>query len=112
MAQIFGVIGFFIGLLAILFASEVMRRSSEHQTKMQAELFKMQMRIKDLENKVHRVDQATTEIHHQKTRQAETLTALAAKGETEAPPKAPRRTQQRGSGSRFTPYSANQHKTG
>jgi len=112
MAQIFGVIGFFIGLLAILFASEVMRRSAEHQTKTQAELFKMQMHIKDLENKVHRVDRATTETHHQKARQAETLTALAAKGEAETPPKAPRRTHQSGSGSRFTPYSAKQHKTG
>jgi hypothetical protein len=114
MTQIFGIIGFFISLLAILFASEVMRRSTEHNTQMKAELFKAQMRIKDLENNVRHVARAQSENHHQKVRQAETLTALANKGEQEAL-ETLTPTPRKGSGSgsaRFTPYSHKQQKTG
>jgi len=97
MAQTFGILGFVLSLLALFFASEVMRRASHHQTELQAALFKAMTRIQKLENNVFHVEKLAAEIRHQRKRQAETLTSLAKKGE-------PQKTAHaEGSGERFTP---------
>lgn len=103
MAQIFGIIGFLLALLALFFASEIMRRASHRQTELEAALFKATMRIQQIENKMSQVDRLATEIRHEKKRQAETLTALAGKGAL-----APSSTTP----DRFTPSSQRQKQAG
>jgi len=81
MAQIFGILGFLLALLALFFASEVMRRANHRQVQLEAALFKATTRISQIENKMAQVDRLATEIRYEKKRQAQTLTALANKGE-------------------------------
>ncbi len=74
MAQAFGILGFLLALLAILFASEIMRRGNQNHEKMKASLFKATLDIKALQSKF---DALTRDQIEQKKRQAETLKALA-----------------------------------
>ena len=107
MAQTFGILGFVLSLLAIFFASEVMRRAAHQQTELQAALFKAMTRIQKLESSVFHVEKLAAEIRHQRKRQADTLTALAKKGESAKVQHA------EGSGERFTPSThAPNRKTG
>lgn len=105
MAQIFGIIGFMLALLALFFASEIMRRSSHRQTELETALFKATLRIQQIESRMSQVDRLATEIRHEKKRQAETLTALAGKG-TLGPAADP------GVSDRFTPSSQKQKQAG
>jgi len=101
MAQIFGILGFFLSLLALFFASEVMRRANHRQAQLEAALFKSITRIQKLESSVYHVEKLAAEIRHQRKRQAETITALAQKGETtQTPPRPYAETSER-----FTPSS-------
>ncbi|HEY9081624.1 hypothetical protein [Magnetovibrio sp.] len=97
MTQVFGILGFILSLLALFFASEVMRRASHSQSELEAALFKAMTRIQKLESNVFHVEKLAAEIRHQRKRQAETLTALAKKGEAQKTEYA------EGSGERFTP---------
>jgi len=112
MTQVFGILGFFLGLLAIFLVSEFTRRSSQNQVKLEAEVFRSKMRIEELESKVLKVDRMTTEMHHQKKRQAETLTSMAHKGEVAMSEEKPRKKRLSGSGARFTPSEYNHRKSG
>lgn len=96
MAQTFGILGFALSLLAIFFASEVMRRAVHQQNELQTALFKAITRIQKLEGSVHHVEKLAAEIRHQRKRQAETITSLAKKGEQKS-------DHAEGSGDRFTP---------
>lgn len=109
MAQTFGILGFLLALLAMFFASEVMRRASHHHTKIEMELFKAITRIQQIEGKIAQVDRLAAEVRHEKKRQAETINALAQKGEIKtgsAPAKAPAESD------RFTPSEYKQKNTG
>jgi len=97
MAQTFGILGFVLSLLAIFFASEVMRRAAHQQNELQTALFKAITRIQKLESNVFHVEKLAAEIRHQRKRQAETLTSFAKKGETQ------KTAHAEGSGERFTP---------
>ncbi|MBL4692460.1 MAG: hypothetical protein JKY92_03930 [Magnetovibrio sp.] len=113
MAQAFGIFGFFISLLAIFFASEVMRRSTARQNKLDAELAKAKWQIAELEGKVRRLDRAATDLLHQRKRQAETLSSLANKGAPDEPVKeAPRRPRLGDGNGRFTPSTSRNSGTG
>lgn len=105
MAQVFGIIGFMLALLALFFASEIMRRSSHRLTELETALFKATLRIQQMESRMTQVDRLATEIRHEKKRQAETLTALAGKGAL-SPTAAPVASD------RFTPSSQRQKQTG
>jgi|GEM_PF-1865284 len=96
MAQTFGILGFALSLLAIFFASEVMRRAAHQQNELQTALFKAMARIQKLEGNVFHVEKLAAEIRHQRKRQADTLTSLAKKGEQKG-------EHGEGSGERFTP---------
>ena len=84
MAQTFGILGFFFGLLAIFFASEVMRRASVHQAELTLALHKARQQVQKLETRMARVEGLTEGVKLQKKRQGETITALAKKGEKDA----------------------------
>jgi len=81
MGQTFGILGFFFALLAIFFASEVMRRASQRQAELEIILFKTQTRIQKLEASMLRIERLSEKLRHQKNRQSETLTALAKREE-------------------------------
>lgn len=81
MAQTFGILGFVFALLAIFFASEVMRRASASQAEMAQALIKARLRIQKLEIRMDRAERMAQTAQHQKKRQAETVTALAHKSE-------------------------------
>lgn len=102
MVQTFGILGFVLSLLALFFASEVMRRAAHRTQQLEAALFKATTRIQKLENSTYHVEKLATELRTQRKRQAETLTALANKGaqKGEAAPE---------TGERFTPTSHAQH---
>ncbi|MFC1672704.1 hypothetical protein ACFL12_01005 [Pseudomonadota bacterium] len=102
MAQTFGILGFLFSLLALFFASEVMRRANHRQAQLEANLFKAQARIQQIEGKMHHVERLAADIRHQKKRQAETLTAMTKKGD----PKARAHKHDR-----FTPSSHKKKKT-
>lgn len=109
MAQAFGIFGFFISLLGIFFASEVMRRSNERHAKVEADLFKANLRLLELEHKVSRLERMDFGVNPQKKRQAETLTSLANK---KPPAEEPRRPRLGNGGGRFTPSESSYKDTG
>lgn len=74
-----GILGFMMSLLAMFFASEVMRRANQRQTELETALMKAQAKILTIESKMGHVDRLAAEIRYQKKRQAETMTALANK---------------------------------
>lgn len=84
MAQTLSIIGLALSLLALYLASEVTRRSSQRFTQLEASLYKLQARLQQVESNMFHVDRLAAELRHQKKRQAETLNALAAKGEAQA----------------------------
>lgn len=84
MAQTLSIIGLALSLLALYLASEVTRRSSQRFTQLEASLYKLQARLQQVEGNMFHVDRLAAELRHQKKRQAETLNALAAKGEAQA----------------------------
>ena len=84
MAQTFGILGFVFGLLAIFFASEVMRRSSAHQAELAMALVKARHRLQKLESRMERAERMAEGAQQQKKRQVETITALAKKGDKDA----------------------------
>ena len=90
MALMLGILGFMMSLLALFFASEVMRRANQRQTDLETALLKANAKIMSIEGKMAHVDRLAAEIRYQKKRQAETMTALAnksaqAKAEDHAP---------------------------
>lgn len=97
MAQVFGILGFSLSLLAVYFASEVMRRTAHRIAELDAALFKANTRIQKMEGGIYHVEKLAAEIRHQRKRQAETITALANKGDLQ------RAIHAEGSGDRFTP---------
>lgn len=109
MAQTFGILGFLLSLLALFFASEVMRRATHRIQELETALFKASTRIQKLENGVYHVEKLAAEIRHQRKRQAETVTALAKKGEAQRA--AADAEPHTGSGERFTPTSHAHHKS-
>lgn len=74
-----GILGFMMSLLAMFFASEVMRRANQRQTELETALMKAQAKLLTIESKMGHVDRLAAEIRYQKKRQAETMTALANK---------------------------------
>lgn len=111
MIQTFGILGFFLALLALYFASEVMRRASHRQAELEAALFRATTRIQKLENSVYHVEKLAADIRHQRKRQAQTITALANKGDEERAVAQKSASHATGSGERFTP-STHAKKTG
>lgn len=128
MAQIFGILGFLFSLLALFFASEVLRRSNHRMNALDLALFKATTRIQQIEAKMHHVDRLAAEVRFEKKRQAETIAAMASKGEikTSLPPAPqqpaqpvsaqPARTKgtalERETVERFTPTEFKQKKSG
>lgn len=122
MAQTFGVLGFLFALLALFFASEVMRRASHKQAILEQALFKATTRIQQIENKMAQVDRLATEVRYERKRQAETINALVQKGDLKtakaaaaaaAAAAAPREPAPRESAmDRFTPSSHKARRTG
>ena len=119
MAQTFGILGFLFSLLALFFASEVLRRSNHRQTDLELALFKATTRIQKVENKMAHVDRLATEVRYEKKRQAETINALAQKGGIKTSPSAaPGAThgaspaQEKATNERFTPSQYKDKKTG
>jgi len=102
MAQTLGILGFLLALLAMFLASEVMRRAAHHQAELQAALFKTIARVQKLEGSIFHVEKLAAEIRYQRKRQAETITALAQKGEA-LNPETLARGHEKGSGEQFTP---------
>lgn len=88
MVQTFGILGFLFSLLALFFASEVLRRSNHRMNELEMALFKATTRIQKIEAKMHHVDRLAAEVRFEKKRQAETISAMANKGElkTSLPP--------------------------
>jgi len=110
MAQTFGILGFMLSLLALFFASEVMRRASHRQTELETALFKATTRIQKLESGVHHVEKLAAEIRHQRKRQAETINALAQKGASKKGDANKATPHAEGTGEQFTPTS-HSHRT-
>jgi len=81
MAQTFGILGFIFALLAIFFASEVMRRASASQAEMAQALIKARHRLQKLESRMERAERMAETNLLQKKRQVETITAMAEKGD-------------------------------
>lgn len=108
MIQALGIFGFFLSLLAIFIAGETMRRTTERQLKSEMELFKANLRIQDLEQRVLKLDRFANSMHQQKKRQAGTLTAMAEKGE----PEKIRETRLGDAKGRFTPSEHVHQKSG
>jgi len=108
MTQTIGILGFFLALLALYLASEVMRRANHRQEILEAEVFKANARLQKLESSVFHVEKLAAEIRHQRRRQAETITALANRADAQRD--ATLDLPQRG-GERFTPSSQNKAKT-
>lgn len=79
MTQMIGILGFLLSLLALFFASEVMRRAQHRQQDLETALMKANARIQKIEARMSQVDRLATEIRHQRRRQTETMTALANK---------------------------------
>jgi len=102
MAQTFGILGFLLALTALFLASEVIRRTAYHQTELQAALFKTLARVQKLEGSVFHVEKLAAEIRYQRKRQAQTITALAQKGEILNAENLARE-HEKGSGEPFTP---------
>ena len=102
MLQTFCILAFFLALLAIYVASELTRRASQRQAELEKELLKANARLQKLEGSVYHVEKLAAEIRHQRRRQAETITALASKGEKarHAHDDLPRKGEER-----FTPSS-------
>lgn len=122
MAQTFGILGFLFSLLALFFASEVLRRSNHRLNELEMALFKATTRIQKIEAKMHHVDRLAAEVRFEKKRQAETIAAMASKGEikTSLPPapeqpvstRAKGTAQERAAVDRFTPAEFKQKKSG
>lgn len=98
MIQTFGILGFLLGLLALFFASEVMRRASHRQTELELALFKTNLRLQKVESQMTHIDRLATEVRYEKKRQAETISAMAKKGDIKTAP-----AQDRATAERFTP---------
>lgn len=109
MAQAFGILGFLFALLALFFASEVMRRANHKQAELEQALFRASTRIQQIESKMAQVDRLATEIRYERKRQAETLNALAQKGDLktakDAEKQATEASAMREAAGRFTPSS-------
>lgn len=79
MAQIFGIIGFFLSMLAIFIASEMMRRANQRILHAETAVYKLSGRINKLEAQlaegVHNTQMTPAQIKRQK----ETLIALEKK---------------------------------
>ncbi|MCR4377274.1 MAG: hypothetical protein NUV50_04165 [Rhodospirillales bacterium] len=104
MAQTFGILGFLLALLSLFLASELMRRASHNQIKLELALFKAITRIQQIESSMAQVDRLAAEVRYEKKRQAETINALAQKGEIKtASAAASSPAQNHADSDRFTP---------
>lgn len=104
MAQTFGILGFLLALLSLFLASELMRRASHNQAKLELALFKAVARIQQIESSMAQVDRLAAEVRYEKKRQAETINALVQKGEIKtASAAAPPPAQNHADSDRFTP---------
>ncbi|MCK5445686.1 MAG: hypothetical protein KAI73_08685 [Rhodospirillaceae bacterium] len=79
MAQIFGIIGFFISMLAIFVATEMMRRSTQRILHAETAVYKLSGRIQQLEARVLELERDAQVTPAQRKRQQETLMALEKK---------------------------------
>ena len=83
MMQIFGVIGFFMAVLAIFIASESMRRTSHRMLELETAFYKLSARIKNIELRMAEVEKDTGHSAAERRRQTETLLALEKKTRTQ-----------------------------
>ena len=81
MAQVFGIIGFILSLLALFITSEVMRRTNHRHNELQGALVRTQKQLIGIETKVRNLEVQLNDMERQRKRQAETIASLAAKAE-------------------------------
>ncbi|MBL4747866.1 MAG: hypothetical protein JKY17_03535 [Magnetovibrio sp.] len=118
MVQVFGILGFIIAFLAIILVGEFRVRTSQRLLKLEANLAKSMARIQIFEDRLLQIDRITTEIHDQKVRQSQTLTALASKGDdgvqsaNSSSPEPVRRPRRGDAGNRFVPSEYKAHQSG
>lgn len=79
MAQIVGIIGFFMALLAIFVSSEFSRRTNQRMLAIETEFFKLSGRIMHLEQRLSEIEATPTTSAADRKRQKETLLALEKK---------------------------------
>jgi len=79
MMQIFGVIGFFMAVLAIFLASETIRRTNQRMLELETAFYKLSGRIQQLELRMAEVEKDTGHSAAERRRQTETLLALEKK---------------------------------
>lgn len=82
MVQIFGIIGFFMAILAIFIASEMMRRTNQRMHELETAFYKLNLRIQQVENRVLEVEKGVNLTAEDRKRQKETLLALEKKTRT------------------------------
>ena len=115
MTQMIGILGFLLALLALFFASEVMRRANHRQSELEVALMKANARIQKIEGSMAQVDRLAAEIRHQRKRQADTMTALANKTQGQPSQHAtphPDDHAEHAARERFTPSAYKDQKTG
>lgn len=100
MAQVFGIIGFFLAVIAVFIASEAMRRASRHILELETTIYKLTGRIQKLEGRLLNVEKATNLSESDRRRQKETLLALEKKTRAQKPEIQPGNG---GDGDRYTP---------
>ncbi|MDH5489003.1 MAG: hypothetical protein OEY84_05570 [Rhodospirillaceae bacterium] len=83
MMQIFGVIGFFMAVLAIFLVSETIRRSNHRMLELETAFYKLSGRIQQLELRMAEVEKDTGHSAAERRRQTETLLALEKKTRTQ-----------------------------
>ena len=91
MTQIFGILGFFMALLAIFIASESIRRTNHRMLELETAFYKLSGRIQKAEARVLEIEKGANLSPADIKRQKETLIALekktrANRAERESPP--------------------------
>ena len=79
MTQIFGILGFFMALLAIFIASELMRRTNHRMLELETAFYKLSGRIQKAEARVLEIEKGANLSPADIKRQKETLIALEKK---------------------------------
>ncbi len=83
MVQIFGILGFFMALLAIFIASELMRRTNHRMLELETAFYKLSGRIQKAEARVLEIEKSANLTPADIKRQKETLIALEKKTRAE-----------------------------
>ena len=79
MTEIFGILGFFMALLAIFIASEMMRRANHRMLELETAFYKLNGRIQRAEARILEVEKGSALTPADLKRQKETLIALEKK---------------------------------